>query len=139
MSSATITRKTIGYGLASWAIPFVVSLLFFEKGGQSRLPLELVKSIMILVGAASGGYLLVVLFREIRPAPSRAFAIGCSRFLINVALDLAILVPMTRMSWDRYFSEIGVRYLLIPIMATAMAAGARALLPDDSHRPAASA
>jgi hypothetical protein len=35
-------------------------------------------------------------------------------------LDLSILVPMTKMNWGEYCSEIGIRYLLIPIMAGAM-------------------
>jgi uncharacterized membrane protein YpjA len=126
MSSATATRKTIGYGFASWAIPFVVSLLFFERGGQPRLPLDLIKSIMVLVGAGSGGALLALLFREHRPSLFHGLAIGSLWLFMNVALDLAILVPMARMSLGQYFAEIGVRYIVIPIMAGAMAAVGRA-------------
>jgi uncharacterized membrane protein YpjA len=125
MSDGKVTTKTIGYGFVSWAIPFVVSLLFFEKGGQPKLPVDLIKSIMIVVGAASGGVLLLFLFKQIRPSLLRGIVIGSLWFVINIVLDLAILVPMTKMSLGQYFSEIGVRYLLIPIMAGLMAAVSR--------------
>jgi len=125
MNNAKATTKTIGYGFASWAIPFVVSLMFFERGGQPRLPIELVKSIMIVIGAASGGVLLLLLFRQIRPSLFRGTVIGSLWFVVNIVLDLVILVPMTKMSLGQYFSEIGIRYLLIPIMAGLMAAVSR--------------
>ena len=41
---------------------------------------------------------------------------------MNILLDLSILVPMTKMNLGEYFSKIGLRYLLIPIMAGAMGA-----------------
>jgi hypothetical protein len=122
MTNAKWSTKAIGYGLASWAIPFIVSLLFFEKGGQPRLPIDLIKSIMIVVGATSGGVLLLLLFRQLRPSLFRGIAIGSLWFVLNILLDLGILVPMTKMSLGQYFSEIGIRYLLIPIMAGLMAA-----------------
>jgi hypothetical protein len=125
MNNAKATTKTIGYGFASWAIPFVVSLMFFERGGQPRLPIELVKSIMIVIGAASGGVLVLLLFRQIRPSLFRGTVIGSLWFVVNIVLDLVILVPMTKMSLGQYFSEIGIRYLLIPIMAGLMAAVSR--------------
>jgi hypothetical protein len=125
MNNAKATTKTIGYGFASWAIPFVVSLTFFERGGQPRLPIELVKSIMIVIGAGSGGVLLLLLFRQIRPSLFRGTVIGSLWFVVNIVLDLVILVPMTKMSLGQYFSEIGIRYLLIPIMAGLMAAVSR--------------
>jgi hypothetical protein len=125
MNNAKYSTKIIGYGFASWAIPFVVSLLFFEKGGQPRLPVDLIKSIMIVVGAASGGVLLLLLFRQLRPSLFRGIVIGSLWFVLNIVLDLGILVPMTKMSLGQYLSEIGIRYLLIPIMAGLMAAVSR--------------
>jgi hypothetical protein len=88
MNNAKATTKTIGYGFASWAIPFVVSLMFFERGGQPRLPIELVKSIMIVIGAASGGVLVLLLFRQIRPSLFRGTVIGSLWFVVNIVLDL---------------------------------------------------
>lgn len=115
-------KRVVAYGFLSWLIPFVASLLFFGKGGHTTLPIGMLKSIMILVGASSGGFLLFRLFRESSPSLGRGVAIGTCWFLMNILLDVAILIPMTKMNIGEYFSEIGLRYLLIPIMAGAMGA-----------------
>jgi hypothetical protein len=114
--------KVAGYGFLSWIVPFIASLLFFGKNGQPVLPIGLIKSIMILIGASLGGVLLFRLFRECPPSLGSGVAIGSLWFLMNIVLDLSILVPMTKMNLGQYFSEIGLRYLLIPIMAGAMGA-----------------
>jgi len=86
------------------------------------LPVSLIKSIMIIIGASLGGVLLFRLFNESPPSLGTGIAIGSFWFLMNILLDLSILVPMTKMNLGNYFSEIGLRYLLIPIMAGAMGA-----------------
>jgi hypothetical protein len=117
-----INRKIVGYGFLSWMIPFVVSLPFFARNGQPRFPVDLIKSLMILVGAASGGVLLFRLFKDVRPSLSNGIAVGSLWVLMNIALDVAILIPMARMGAAEYFTGIGLRYLQIPIMAGAMGA-----------------
>jgi hypothetical protein len=96
-------KKVAGYGLLTWLIPFIASLLFFSKSGQPVLPIDLVKSIMILIGASTGGYLLYRLFKESAPSLAGGVLIGLVWFLMNIFLDLAILVPMTKMNLDAYF------------------------------------
>jgi len=115
-------KKVAAYGLLSWLIPFIASFLFFGKSGQPMLPIGLIKSIMILIGASVGGVLLFRLFRESPPSLRSGIAIGSFWFLVNTLLYLSILVPMTKMSFGEYFSEVGIRYLLIPIMAGGMGA-----------------
>ena len=86
------------------------------------LPTGLIKSIMILIGASLGAFLLFRLFEEFPASLASGIAVGSIWFLMNIPLDLSILVPMTKMNWGEYFSGIGIRYLLIPIMAGAMGA-----------------
>jgi len=114
--------KAAAYGLLSWLFPFISSFLFFTKNGQPMLPVSLIKSIMILIGASLGAVLLFRLFKRSPPSLGTGVAIGLFWFLLNILLDLSILVPITKMSLREYFSEIGLRYLLIPIMAGAMGA-----------------
>jgi hypothetical protein len=114
--------KVAAYGLLSWLVPFIASFLFFGKSGQPMLPISLIKSIMILIGASLGGVLLFRLFKEFPPSLRSGIAIGSLWFFMNILLDLSILVPMTKMNFGKYFLEIGLRYLLIPIMAGAMGA-----------------
>jgi hypothetical protein len=115
-------KRVVAYGLLTWLVPFAASFLFFGKGGHPVLPIGLIKSIMILIGASLGGVLLFRLFKEFSASLESGIAIGSVWALMNILLDLLILIPLTKMNLGEYFSEIGLRYLLIPIMAGAMGA-----------------
>lgn len=115
-------KRVVAYGLLTWLVPFAASFLFFGKAGHPVLPIGLIKSIMILIGASLGGVLLFRLFKEFSASLESGIAIGSVWALMNILLDLLILIPLTKMNLGEYFSEIGLRYLLIPIMAGAMGA-----------------
>jgi hypothetical protein len=53
MKAAFTLRATL-LGFASWAIPFVVSFLFFSRDGELAIARELFKSLMVVIGGASG-------------------------------------------------------------------------------------
>jgi hypothetical protein len=110
------------YGLLSWAVPFAVSFLFYGPGGELMIPLPLFKSLMVVVFGGLGAVLLVAAFRRCPPTIMNGLILGLSWLLINIALDLVILVPMAKLPIGQYFYDIGLRYLLIPIMSTAMGA-----------------
>jgi hypothetical protein len=113
-------------------MPFAASLLFFDRTGQPVVSQPLFKSIMVLVGGASGAALLVLAFRRIVASPASGFTLGCYWLAINVALDLATLVFLMKMPLDLYLYDIGLRYLLIPIISTSMGSVA-ARAADRSH------
>jgi len=115
-----ITRFTTGLGVLSWLVPFAVSFLFVDRTGQFVIPQPLFKSIMVVVFGGFGVALLVVAFRRVEPSLRSGLALGLSWLTINLALDLAILVPLTGMSIVGYLFDIGLRYLLIPIIAAAV-------------------
>jgi hypothetical protein len=124
------------YGLASWAIPFAASLFFFAPGGRMLVPRELFESVMIVVGGGSASLLLVLAFLRAQATVTRGFSIGVLWLAINLGLDLWVLLPISKMGIGEYFQEIGLRYLLIPVMSVGMAAVAlpyrRALKARDS-------
>ena len=107
-------------GLLSWAIPFVASFPFYDPQQGLMIPLILFKSIMIVVGTLSGTLLLVWMFRALAPALTGALAIGLLWLSINWALDIAVLVPMSGTDIGTWFTDIGLRYLTIPIIAGGM-------------------
>ena len=125
MQTAFTTRTTI-LGLASWAIPFILSFAFFDRAGHLLVAQPLFKSIMVLVGGGSGAALLLLALPRLSPGPLSALTLGAYWLAINVALDLATLVTLMHMPIALYFSDIGLRYLMLPIMATAMGAAPRA-------------
>jgi hypothetical protein len=117
---AVVTLRTTLLGLASWAIPFALSFLFFDRSGQLVVAQPLFKSIMVVVGGASGATLLVWVFRSTTPSLVSGLALGLYWLAINIALDLATLVVAMGMPISLYFIDIGLRYLLLPIFAAAL-------------------
>ncbi len=109
----------IGYfGFLTWLVPFVVSLLFFTKEGQPIMDIFLIKSIMIVLSSTFGAFLLIIYFRKIDLNFLREGAsIGVSWFVINCILDILVLLPFTGMSMTTWFAQIGMRYLMIPVMS----------------------
>jgi hypothetical protein len=119
-----VTRQTTVLGFLTWLVPFVVSFLFVESSGHWIIPQPLFKSIMVVVFGGFGTALLLAAFRRIRPTMRSGLALGGYWLAINLALDLAVLRPLAGMSVQDYLYDIGLRYLLIPIIAAAMGATA---------------
>lgn len=111
-------------GLLSWAVPLAASFLFFDRTGQLTISQPLFKSIMVVVSGGFGAALLVLAFRRVLPSWRTGLVLGCYWLFLNLALDLLVLVPLTGMTVKTYFYDIGLRYLLIPIVSTAMGAAA---------------
>ncbi len=115
--------KNVAYGFLSWLIPFVSSLFFYTKEGVLTIDVFLFKSIMIVVGSITAGFLLVSYFKNINlNYYKEGIVVGCTWFIINILLDLLILVQMSGMSVTDYFSQIGLRYIVIPVMTVTIGA-----------------
>ena len=110
--------RKILYGFLAWLIPFVTAFFFYSKEGGLVIDLFLFKSIMIVVGAISGAFLLVSYFKRIHVNYlMEGIIVGLTWFVINILLDLLVLVPMSEMSYADYFAQIGLRYLIVPVMS----------------------
>ena len=107
-------------GVLSWVLPFIGSFPFYDPVSGLMIPLIMFKSIMIVFGSLVGTALLVWVFRKGKPTLAGAIAIGCLWLVINWGLDLVALLPMSGMDIGTWFTDIGLRYLTIPIMATGM-------------------
>ena len=110
--------RNILYGFLAWLIPFVVAFFFYSKEGGLVIDIFLFKSIMIVVGAISGAFLLVSYFKNIHANYLyEGIIVGLTWLGINILLDLLVLVPMSEMSYADYFAQIGLRYLVMPVMS----------------------
>ena len=107
-------------GIASWLLPFALSFLFFDQAGQLTVPRTLFKSLMVVAGGGIGVVLLVFAFKRVETSMKSGLVIGCYWLALNLILDLLVLVPMSGMGLTEYFYDIGLRYLLLPIIAAAM-------------------
>jgi uncharacterized membrane protein YozB (DUF420 family) len=116
--------KIIFSGILVWLIPFLVSIPFYSPQGQPLYDLHVIKSILIVVGALAGVFLALGYFRGIKGNFAREGAIlGIAWFAISSALDILVLVSLLKgMDPVTWGGQIGIRYLLMPVMTTAMGA-----------------
>ncbi len=110
--------RNILYGILAWLIPFVASFFFYSKEEGLTINIFLFKSIMIVVGSISAAFLLISYFKRINTSYLKeGIVVGLTWFGINILLDLLISIPMSGMSIADYFTQIGIRYLVIPVMS----------------------
>ena len=110
--------RNLLYGFLAWLIPFVVAFFFYSKEGGLVIDIFLFKSIMIVVGAISGAFLLISYFKNTHANYLyEGIIVGLTWLGINILLDLVVLVPMSGMSIADYFTQIGLRYLVMPVMS----------------------
>lgn len=106
------------YGFLAWLIPFVVSIFFYTKEGGLRIDIIFFKTIMIVVGSITGAILLISYFKKINASYLKeGIYVGITWFVINILLDLLVLIPMSGMAISDYFLQIGLRYLIMPVMS----------------------
>ena len=109
-------------GALSWLIPFVAAIPFFDHTGVLVIEQTLFKSLMVVIGGASGVVLLALAFRRTPPTMASGAVLGAYWMAMNLILGAVVLMPMSGMSVSLYLSDIGLRYLLLPIMGAAMGA-----------------
>ena len=113
-----ILAKNLLPGFLSWLIPFLVSFLFYNPGGQLLVPYATFKSTIMLVGVISGCYLLFRYFLFVDGNYIlNGVVVGFSWFAINIILDSIILIPMMKTSFTEYFISIGMSYFSIPTIS----------------------
>ena len=129
LADVILNRRVAFLGTLSWALPFVLSFLFFDQTEQLAIPGTLFKSLMVVAGGGIGVGLLVLAFQRIEASLWPGVVIGCYWLALNLIFDLLVLVPMSGMRISDYFYDIGLRYLLLP-----MVAGAMGVVADQANR-----
>lgn len=82
----------------------------------------MIKSVLIVIGSLVGAILALRYFRDTEKDFVKEGAIlGFSWFIINSVLDIIVLVSLLKgMDLFTWAGQIGIRYLVIPIMTIAM-------------------
>jgi uncharacterized membrane protein YpjA len=117
--------RELGFALLAWLVPFVVSVCIFPLK-QSHPPLF--ESLMGVALAASTAVLgCAYLRRAMRNPLAQGARIGLIWMFANWLLDGLMFSggPM-KMSLANYATDIGVAYLMVPVITTALGAAARA-------------
>jgi hypothetical protein len=129
-------RRAVLYGVTVWLVPFVVAFLIFPLRASNR---PLFESIMPVAIALVVVVLAVSQVRRAGRASIRdGVLLGVLWLVISTGIDAPLMLlggPM-RMTIGQYVADIGVTYLMIPIIttgiATAAARGASAPAPTEA-------
>lgn len=117
------TIRILLFGFLVWLIPFIVAFGFYTPEGKLRGDIFLFKTVMLLVGGASGCVFLFLMVKRVTlPAFQTFVAIGLVWLAENLGLDLLILVPMSKMNLGDYFVQIGLRYFMILFVSVTVGA-----------------
>lgn len=114
--------RLVLYGLVSWLVPFAASFALYSKQGVMLVDVQFFDSLMFVVGSLTAAVLLVSYFKHVRAGYAREGAVvGISWLAINLALDVLILLPMSKMSVMQYLTQVGLSYLVIPVFSITIA------------------
>ena len=112
-------KNSIIYGFLIWLIVFVVAIAIFLLRESNR---PLFESVIPVALTACVTIFSVIYFKKVNIESTReGILLGLIWFVINLALDQLMFSwgPM-KMSILEYLSDIGVTYLLIPIIPIGM-------------------
>jgi hypothetical protein len=114
--------KMVLFGLIVWLVPFIVSFAFVDRQGNFTIDETFFKSIMIVTGALVGVVLAVRYFRDVDTGYiNEGILLGVIWLIVNLVVDLAMVSGgFFQMSVTQYFTDIGMRYLVMPIYAIGM-------------------
>ena len=126
--------KAVGLGVVMWLIPFVVAFMIFPLH-ETRRPLF--ESVMaVTVAATAVGLGLFWLRAVVRPSPALGLQAGLLWLAVCIAVDAPLMLvggPM-KMTLSAYLADIGVTYLMIPVVTVGLAmAKQQALVEPKAH------
>lgn len=112
--------KIVLFGFLVWLIPFLVSFFVFPLKATMR---PLFESIMPLVLTI---VVIILAYYYLKNLDANyikeGVLIGIIWFIINIAIDLFIFLPPSpmQMSFADYMMDIGLTYVIIPVITIGM-------------------
>jgi hypothetical protein len=109
--------KIIIFGLLLWLIPFLAGFPFVDAEGNLSISETFFKSIMIVIGSIVGVVLAVNYFKHVtNKYIHEGMLLGIIWLIINITIDIImVMTEFFPMTLYNYFTDIGLRYLTIPI------------------------
>jgi hypothetical protein len=103
-------------GILLWIIPFLFAFPIFTL--QSSHPL-LFQAIMMITALTTCIALVIWYLKKTgENTVKEGFILGCIWLAINLAFDLPIFLFIFNMPIGQYFTEIGLGYIMYPIITT---------------------
>jgi zinc transporter ZupT len=118
----TSFKKALGYGFLTWLLPFIVGFLLFPIHESHR---PLFESIMPVVVAGTSAFFAYYYLKRAQNPKAESVKLGILWLIINLVIDLALFLPPSPMqiSFLDYLQDIGLTYLMIPIITLSIGQG----------------
>lgn len=119
----TSIRKALLLGLLVWVVPFAVAFCIFALKATWRSLFESIMPVTLaLVTSASA----LFYFRRVpQPAWREGLLLGLIWLAISVAIDLPLMLsPPISMRLEEYAADVGLTYLMIPMITASIAVAA---------------
>ncbi|MBS3175602.1 hypothetical protein J4440_07005 [Candidatus Woesearchaeota archaeon] len=114
-------KSALFHGFLVWLIPFIFGFLLFPIHESDRILFESIMPVVVTISA------VLFTFLYLKKQKSNYFKegilLGITWFIINIAIDLLLFMwgPM-KMTFLAYMSDIGLTYLIIPIITIGIGA-----------------
>lgn len=120
----TSWRRAIGFGFLVWLVPFVVAFVAFAAFPVKESWRSLFESIMAVTVAATAVLLARLYFRRSTARSSwEGVTLGLLWLAISVGIDLPLMLsPPISYTLEEYTADIGLTYLMIPVITIGIAA-----------------
>jgi hypothetical protein len=112
--------KIVIFGFLVWLVPFIVSFFIYPLKTAGN---PLFESIMPLVLTLMAVLMAYFYLKNIKTGfIKEGVIIGVVWFVINIAIDLVMFIPPSpmQMTLVNYMMDIGITYLIIPIITIGM-------------------
>lgn len=110
--------RKICYGIILWLVPYITAIPLLPL---YTTDLTFFKTVMMVEAGVLGAFLAALYFNKVeKDYLSEGILLGVVWLLVNWLLDVAALLPFSHMPIDRYFLEIGLRYLNAPAITIAV-------------------
>lgn len=108
-------KTALTYGFLVWVIPFLLAMFIFSIHESNR---PLFESIMSVILASSVIFFAVKYFQKVEEKFFReGIFLGSVWLIVSLALDFPMFsVGPMKMAASGYISDIGLTYLMIPII-----------------------
>lgn len=118
--SLLLNRRVLFAGLASWLVPLLVSMGFFDREGNLTVAAGLFHSVMSVILAGAIVWLMVWVGRAVPLSAGAGLSVGLFWLALNLTLDALVLLPLTGMDAGPWVENVALRYLAIPILTAAI-------------------
>lgn len=113
-------KKSILLGFLVWLLPFIVAFLIYPIHESHRPLFESILPLIITISVVIFSYLY---FKNVdKNVKTEGIKLGIIFLLINLIIDLIMFMPNSPMHMNLldYISDIGLTYLMIPVITIGM-------------------